>query len=114
MEVYWRARLTIIYHDSESLYYLINFVKTEDMDKELFIERFSLLPEELQFQVYDYIEFLINRYSLKTKYDKQDEISQELKNLLNDRIAKYEKNPENIKTWDEIEDRLMKKYSNEV
>lgn len=84
------------------------------MDKELFITRFSLLPEELQFQVYDYIEFLINRYSIKTPYDKQDEISQELKILLNDRIAKYEKNPKNIKTWDEIEERLLKKYSNEV
>ena len=67
-------------------------------------------PEELQLQVLDYIDFLINRYKIYDNENLQEELSTEIKELLDKRIADYKKNPHKVKTWQEIEDRLLKKH----
>ena len=73
------------------------------MNTELVLQRFTSLPENLQFQVSEYIDFLL--YNTE-----EGPISAEIKALLDERIANYKKNPHKVKSWQEIEDRLMKKY----
>jgi len=80
------------------------------MDSELILQRFNTIPEDLQLQVLDYIDFLISRYKICDKENLQEEPSPEIKELLDKRIADYEKNPHKVKTWQEIEDRLLKKH----
>jgi len=80
------------------------------MNNELVLQRFALLPENLQAQALDYIEFLIQRYTELEDVDEVEEISPELKALLEERIAEYEKNPQNVVTLEEIEDKFNKKY----
>ncbi len=84
------------------------------MNAELVIQRFNILPENLQFQVSEYIEFLINRYKstslIESKKIKEDEdLTPEIKKMLDERIFNYEKNPKKAKSWEEVEQQLMKK-----
>ena len=44
----------------------------------------------------------------------EEEISPELKKLLDERIKAYEQNPENVSTWEEVKERLNKKYGYEI
>ncbi len=81
------------------------------MNSELILQKFNTIPEELQFQVLDYIDFLISRYKIYDKESLQDEPTPEIKELLDKRIAEYEKNPHKVKTWQEIEERLLKKHN---
>ena len=80
------------------------------MNSDLLLQRFNTIPEELQLQVLDYIDFLIIRYKIYDKENLQEELSPEIKELLDKRIADYEKNPHKVKAWQEIEDRLLKKH----
>ncbi len=80
------------------------------MNSDLLLQRFNTIPEELQLQVLDYIDFLINRYKIYDNENPQEELSPEIKDLLDKRIADYEKNPHKVKSWQEIEDRLLKKH----
>jgi putative addiction module component (TIGR02574 family) len=84
------------------------------MKTELLLDRFSVLPDNLQEQVLDYIEFLIDRYSeltnVESDQNEPEEISPELKALLDERIAEHEKNPQAVCTWEEIEEEFDKKY----
>ncbi len=80
------------------------------MNSDLLLQRFNTIPEELQLQVLDYIDFLINRYKIYDNKNPQEELSPEIKDLLDKRIADYEKNPHKVKSWQEIEDRLLKKH----
>ena len=73
------------------------------MDLELILERLALLPENLQFQVAEYIDFLL------LNMEQEEPISAEIRALLDERIANHEKNPDNVKSWEEIEARLLKK-----
>ena len=83
------------------------------MKTDILLKRINLLPENLQFQVLDYVDFLINRYSEiageNLEVTEKEEISPELKALLDIRIANYNKNPHKVKTWEEIETRLLAK-----
>jgi len=84
------------------------------MNGELLIQRFNILPENLQVLVLGYVDFLFESYkkiaSQETEPQIKEEITAELKALLDQRIANYEKNPHKVKTWEEIEERLLKKY----
>jgi len=84
------------------------------MTTDILIQRFTILLENLQTQVIDFIDFLTEKYVTdlaEINEEKQEEISQEIKDLLDSRIANYEKNPQNVKSWEEIEKRLLKKYN---
>jgi len=37
-------------------------------------------------------------------------LARKLKALIEERLAKYEKNPENVKTWEEVKEKFNKKY----
>jgi len=88
------------------------------MNGELLIQRFNILPENLQVLVFGYVDFLFETYkklaSQETEPPLEEEITPELKALLDQRIANYEKNPHKVKTWEEIEERLLKKYNHAV
>ncbi len=81
------------------------------MNSEILLQRFNTIPEDLQIQVLDYIDFLINRYKIYDNEHLQEEPSKEIKELLDKRIAEYEKNPHKIKTWEQIENSLLKKHN---
>jgi len=87
------------------------------MNGELLVQRFNTLPENLQLLVFGYVDFLIESYDkfiVKEEIIEKDELSTELKVLLDERIANHEKNPHKVKTWEEIEGRLLKKYKHAV
>ena len=73
-------------------------------------QRINILPEYLQHHVSDYIEFLINRYS-KSESIPTNEISQEFKSIIDERITNYNNNPKNVISWQELESRPIKKYN---
>ena len=80
------------------------------MNTELVLERLNGLPEVLQFQVYDYIEFLYSRYGKKEELveeTKTEELEPELEALLLDRLEDYHQNPEDVMTWDEVEQEFV-------
>jgi len=82
------------------------------MNGELLVQRFNTLPENLQLLVLGYVDFLFesyNKFIVKKEIEEKEEITPELKALLDERIANYEKNPHKAKTWEEIEERLLKK-----
>jgi len=92
------------------------------MNTELLIDRFSVLPEHLQIQVFDYIEFLIEKYVPENTFptieqpenEAQQEISPELKDFLEARIASHENNKEGALSYQELEEKLIKKYGYEL
>ncbi len=44
----------------------------------------------------------------------KEDLPEELKEFLKQRLENYKKSPEKVKTWDEIERNLLKKYDYEV
>ncbi len=84
------------------------------MYTELLLDRFNHLPENLQLKVLDYIESLIDKYFDESKTDSIENeivnISPELKTLLDERIADYERNPQNVVSWNEVKAKFNKKH----
>jgi len=82
------------------------------MNAELVISRFQILPENLQQQALDYVEFLIQKYSIKVKQKPKEimdeELSPELKALLDERIENHRKNPEKVVTWQQVKTKIEK------
>jgi len=84
------------------------------INQDILLQQFNILPENLKFQVLDYIDFLINRYAVSNRTkakEKVEEISEELKALLDERVAAYEQNPQNVVTWEELKEKFNKKYN---
>jgi len=73
------------------------------------MERLNILPEMLQHQVTDYIEFLISRYQADT--DNIEELSSEIKDLLDNRLAEYEENPNDVVSWQNVKNQFNKKHN---
>jgi len=84
------------------------------MNGELLLQRFNTLPNSLQLLVFGYVDFLVESCNVIEDAAKNEEITSGLKALLDERIANYEKNPHKVKTWEEIEERLLKKYKHAV
>jgi len=68
--------------------------------------------------IFDYIDFLLIRNNIATKQTQTEsnlqEITPELKTLLDQRIAEYEQNPQNVVSWDEVKKKFNSKYGYEV
>jgi len=78
------------------------------MDTNLLIERFNILPENLQIQVSDYIEFLANKYLESYKTIKsQLPLSAETMQVLEESWNNYLKSPSKVKTWEELENEII-------
>ena len=79
------------------------------MDTKTIIDRLNMLPEALQYQVADYIEFLIIRYHANS--ESEEGLSQELKDLLDKRMEEYKANPNDVVSWDEVKDQFNTKHN---
>ncbi|MCB1189624.1 MAG: DUF2281 domain-containing protein [Leptospiraceae bacterium] len=77
----------------------------------ILIDRFVKLPEPLQFQVLDFIEFLITKYNLEEEHNKEDNIlTNEQKEILDQRLADSKKHPEKRIDWDKFKIELQNRY----
>jgi len=61
-----------------------------------------------------YTKLQYNKLAAKSSVTEADEITPEIKVLLDERIASYNQNPQNVVTWDEIELEFEKKYCYEL
>ena len=85
------------------------------MDTNLLIERFNILPENLQIQVSDYIEFLANKYLESYKTIKsQLPLSAETMQVLEESWNNYLKSPSKVKTWEELENEIIQEHGYEL
>jgi Na+/phosphate symporter len=75
------------------------------METTVLQEKLSSLPEELQQQVADYVDFLIQKY--------QNEVSpltDAEKQTLEQRYQAYQQNASKAEDLEEVKNRLLKKY----
>jgi hypothetical protein len=92
------------------------------MNIQIILDKLILLPDNIQIQVGDYIDYLVNKYVISNQNNLQeqnisenhDEIPLELKNFLNKRIENYRKNSKNVVTWEEVEKQFEQKYGYEI
>jgi len=77
-------------------------MKTE----ELILERLHQLPEHLYYELIDYMDFLLIKHST----EKETYISDEHKKILDERLEKYKNNTSVGDTWENVKERLEKKY----
>ena len=85
------------------------------MKSSILIDTYNLLSEDMQKLAFDYITFLAIRENKIVNNEKlieiEDEINPELKEFLNSRILKYQNNPENSVTWNEVKNKFNKKHN---
>jgi hypothetical protein len=79
---------------------------------ELIIRKTVSLPENLQREVLDFVDFLLNKYQILTTEDQntEEEYNCLLTVLLTQRAAEARKNPENILTTEENKRIIFEKY----
>jgi len=84
------------------------------MNSELLLQRINTLPDSLQMLVFGYVDFLTESYtkivSKETQKQQQDEISPEIKALLDKRIGDYTQNPEKAVSWEEVKTKFNTKH----
>ena len=85
------------------------------MNAEIIIQKFNILPENLQNQVSDYIEFLANKYLDNSKTGNDvNELPLETRQILNDCLNDYLKNPGKVKTWEQVENEIVQEHGYEL
>jgi Na+/phosphate symporter len=75
------------------------------METTVLQEKLASLPEEIQQQVVDYVDFLVQKY--------QNEVSpltDAEKQTLEQRYQAYQHNPSKADNLEEVKNRLLKKY----
>lgn len=90
------------------------------MKKQTVAYKIAMLPEQLQQEVYDFIEFLTMKYLEVGKEenfdlspesrDDNEELSNELKAFLDKRIASHKANPEGASKAEDFLEEIRKKY----
>jgi len=111
------------------------------------LNKLLLLPDDVQRQALDFIDFLYSKYAIpldeldetiedsseieleqaeldaleeieeewdEELQDENEELPQELKDLLDERLAAYERNPEDVVTWEEVKEKFNQKYGYEI
>ena len=68
----------------------------------------QLLPEYLQLEVSDYVEYLLIKYQVQQN---QQDIPDEHKKILRERYKKLLENPAAGESWDTVKKELMQKYA---
>ncbi len=84
------------------------------MEADLILSKMELLPEVLRIQVIDYIDFLTNRYISEDIETFEDELTDEMKIFLDERIAYHNENPEKAMSGDEFLNKMAQKYNYEL
>ena len=83
------------------------------MNIELSIERFFCLPQHVQLQVADYIDFLTKKYGLSNKSETAS-LSAETKQTLDKCWNSYQQNPSKVKTWSQFENEIKQEFDYEL
>jgi hypothetical protein len=73
------------------------------MNPDILQEKIASLPEEVQRQLIDYIDFLVQRYQ-------DTSLTEPEKQMLESRYQSHLNNPSQSSDLDEVKNRLMKKY----
>lgn len=74
-------------------------------------KKIELLPDMLQAQVADYVDFLLNRhFHEKSQQKGEPELSQEQKAELDSRYRAYLENPDSVVSIETMKTRLIQKY----
>ena len=88
------------------------------MDTNLILDRLELLPENLQQQVIDYVDFITSRYLKELVEDieneKEIELTDKLKKLLDDRVKHHEQNKYKAKPAMSVLNDIAQKYGYEL
>ena len=92
------------------------------MNTHIAIKKLKTLPDNLQLQIFDYIDFLcfkhfeMSNYEKETNQDNQNNfiLTDDVKSFLDKRIAMHEANPQNVKPWEEVINRIAKKHNYEL
>ncbi len=79
---------------------------------EIIVQKTLYLPDNLQQEVLDFIDFLINKYSIRETEEeiKIDEYNYLLTNLLKMRSLEAKSNPENVLTSEANRQIIFEKY----
>jgi len=80
----------------------------QHIDSEIVLQRFNVLPKNIRYQVFEYIEFLISRYSGKSE-EEEREIPDSIKKTLQERSAYSKKYPETRLNWKQVKDEILAK-----
>lgn len=75
------------------------------METTVLQEKIASLPEEIQQQVVDYIDFLVDRYQREIS-----PLTDAEKQTLEQRYQAYQNNPSEAQDLEEVKNRLLKKY----
>jgi len=72
------------------------------MDSNIALKRFELLPESIQLQVVDYIDFLLDKYlsEIEKGVDSNLEIDEKTKKLLDQRVTLHNSDPSKAQQWE--------------
>ncbi|RLD67105.1 MAG: hypothetical protein DRI95_05395 [Bacteroidetes bacterium] len=68
----------------------------------------QLLPEYLQLEVSDYVEYLLIKYQVQKN---KNDIPEEHKKILKERYKKMLENPTAGESWDTVKKELIQKYA---
>ncbi|NER04662.1 MAG: DUF2281 domain-containing protein [Okeania sp. SIO3C4] len=73
------------------------------------IERLKELPEDMHYEVLDFVEFLIIKYNRKEQA-LEGELSSEQKRILDERYEMSQNNPESRIEWDDLKSELFERF----
>ena len=78
------------------------------MVKEKLQQNIEQLPEYLQFEVLNYVEYLLMKHNTENL---NEDIPQVHKEILKERYEKMKENPDAGESWDTVKKQLLKKYA---
>lgn len=88
------------------------------MEAHIIINKIEFLPENIQQQIVDYIDFLTAKYLKILDKDAEDEtdfvLTNDIKAMLDQSIAHHEKNLHKAKPAKEVLNNIAKKYNYEL
>ncbi len=88
------------------------------MKTEVILDKIKLLPENLQQQVMDYVDFITNKYLKELVSDVENEtdleINDSLKELLDNRVEHHELNKYKAKSAMDVINDIAQKYGYEL
>jgi len=77
------------------------------MDTQTILARWNMMPEYLRAEAIDYIDFLLEKHGIGKK---EDELTNEQKQLLDERLKAYKQNPDDGLTLEAYRAKVKAKY----
>ncbi len=85
-----------------------SFIKAYIMNASLLTYKINMLPDDLQRQVADFVEFLILKYQKRT--EGKDELTSDQRDELLELWGEYEKNPDDVVSVEMLREQTAAKY----